>query len=488
MIFSSITFLVFFLPLVLVGYLILKGPFRLLYLLLSSLFFYYFGEQHLIWIMVVSILADYTIGLFISDGFRKKPEHLIVGGNRSLKQKMWLGLSIAINLGLLVYFKYFNFFVDNLIEVQNAFGWHSTSLEGVARVALPLGISFYTFQSMSYTIDIYRGKVKANRNLLQFATYVTMFPQLVAGPIIRYSEMESQITRPIISIGNFGIGVERFVAGLAKKVLIADALAPVADAIFSLPPGEASIGVAWLGVIAFTLQIYFDFSGYSCMAIGLGRMLGFEFKENFNYPYIAQSLAEYWERWHISLTTWFRDYVYIPLGGSRVSMVRTYVNILIVFFISGLWHGTQWSNISWGIFHGVILVIERRWLSKYLVNWPKILRHLYLLFIILMSFVFFRSDSLSSSISMFATMFGGYTTNTHIAIEFFSLPLLVTFGLAILFSMPILPFLIQKSMQMKGNGRLLFNFVYLLLLMGVFVFCISNLLSSSYSPFIYFRF
>jgi alginate O-acetyltransferase complex protein AlgI len=488
MVFSSISFLVFFLPLALIGYLLLKGPFRLLYLLLSSLFFYYFGEQHLILVMILSVLLDYSIGLLISGGFKKDPQVLIQEGSRTLQQKVWLALSICINLCLLVYFKYFNFFVDNLLELHTAFGWDAKGLDSVIRIALPLGISFYTFQSMSYTIDVYRGVVKANRNLLQFATYVTMFPQLVAGPIVRYSEMEKQIANPAISLDRFGTGMERFVAGLAKKVLIANALAPIADQIFAFPANEISTGVAWIGILAFSGQLYFDFSGYSCMAIGLGKMLGFDFKENFNYPYVSQSVTEYWNRWHISLTSWFRDYVYFPMGGSRVSPLRVDFNVMTVFFISGLWHGTQWSNIIWGVYNGLMMLIERKWLRKVLLKWPRFFRHLYFQVAVLVGYVFFRTSSPSESISFLMTLFGLQSSENYTAIEFFSIPNIITFCAAICFSTPLMPNVLSWSKNLDRKHHFVLDLGYRLLLIFLFIVCVSDLLSGSYNPFIYFRF
>jgi alginate O-acetyltransferase complex protein AlgI len=488
MVFSSIAFLFLFLPLALGGYLLLRGPFRLLYLLLSSLFFYFFGEQNLIWVMLLSIAIDYTAGLMIAGGFRVSPERLEPGGSRNRRQRIWLGISIAINLGLLVYFKYFNFFVDNTIDVLQAFGMHHHALNGLTRVVLPLGISFYTFQSMSYTIDVYRGAVTANRNLLAFATYVTMFPQLVAGPIVRYRDMEQQITRPAPSMERFGAGIQRFVAGLAKKVLIANAMAPVADHIFSLPPSSLSTGTAWIGLLAFAVQVYFDFSGYSCMAIGLGKMLGFDFQENFNYPHVSRSITEYWTRWHISLTSWFRDYLYIPLGGSRISPMRTNLNIMIVFFVSGLWHGTQWSNILFGVFNGLFLVLERGWLGRLLQRFPNALRHLYFHLVILVSYVFFRTSTPAESLSYLSTLFGLQSAGAYTAIAFLTTPFVLTFIMATCFALPVVPRVLAWGKRLTDRPRLVFQALYLLTLIAAFVLCTADLLSGTYNPFIYFRF
>lgn len=488
MVFSSITFLFLFLPLALSGYLLLRGPFRLLYLLICSLFFYFLGEQYLIWVMLLSILIDYTAGLMIAGGFRADTKRLEVGAARSRQQKLWLVVSIATNLGLLVYFKYFNFFVDNAIAALQAFGLGYGTLDGLTRVVLPLGISFYTFQSMSYTIDVYRGAVKANRNLLEFAAYVTMFPQLVAGPIVRYSDMERQISRPAPRLDQFGAGIQRFVAGLAKKVLIANAMAPVADQIFALPASSISTGVAWIGLLAFAVQVYFDFSGYSCMAIGLGKMLGFEFRENFNYPHVSKSITEYWTRWHMSLTTWFRDYVYIPLGGSRISPMRTNMNIMAVFFISGLWHGTQWSNILFGVFNGLFLVLERGWLGRVLQRLPTALRHVYFHLVILVSYVFFRTSTPKESVAFLATLFGRQSSGSYTAVEFLTASYLFTLAAAVLFALPVVPRVLAWGHGLSGNQGLLFRIGYTVVILAVMVLCTADLLSGTYNPFIYFRF
>jgi len=366
MVFSSVCFLFFFLPIVLAVYLLVALPglggrtaaglkAGNLLLLAASLLFYSWGEGALVAIMLGSTAIDYLCGLLMAGPparGREPSSPLEPGGPRTSVQKAALALSIASNLFLLCLFKYFGFFVENARAILHAAGLSGGVLEGGMELALPMGISFYTFQSMSYTIDVYRGRVAATRSFIDFACFVTLFPQLVAGPIVRYKDLAEQLVRRVMSLEDFSLGSRRFILGLGKKVLIADSLAQAADRIYALPLGEVTCPLAWLGTICFTLQLYFDFSGYSDMAIGLGRMLGFRFPENFNYPFISRSLREYWSRWHITLGSWFRDYLFLPLGGSRVSPPRVYLNLLVVFFLCGLWHGASWTYVLWGLFHG----------------------------------------------------------------------------------------------------------------------------------------
>ena len=407
MVFSSATFLFVYLPLVLGLYFATPGRYRNLFLLLVSLTFYFWGENFLVWIIIFSTLVDYLCGLVMSGAWLGGPIiQLEPGRARSTTQRLALVASVCTNLAVLGYFKYFNFGVDSFNAAVAGLGVGSWAITDFIRVTLPLGVSFYTFQSMSYSIDVYRGEVKATRNLIDFAAFVTMFPQLVAGPIVRYRDVAEQLVTRQVTTSGFAAGIERFVVGLAKKVLIANTVAVTADAIFGLPPASLTASVAWLGVVAYTLQIYFDFSGYSDMAIGLGLMFGFRFPENFNFPYVSRSIQEFWRRWHMSLSTWFRDYLYIPLGGSRVSPLRTYLNLWIVFLLCGLWHGASWSFVVWGAYHGLFLVLERAGWLRVLQGTPRAVQHIYSLLVVMVGWVFFRADTLAHAVSYLGVMVG----------------------------------------------------------------------------------
>ena len=512
MVFSSISFLYYFLPAVLLIYHLLFLPVTLgwsaplwrrlsnLFLLSVSLVFYFWGENFLIWIVLASTMIDYISGLLISGGFARGPVAVLEeNGPRSRSQRFGLILSVVSNLSFLGFFKYFNFFVDNLSAVMAASGFDGASWHNFARVTLPLGISFYTFQSMSYTIDVYRGKVRAIRNLVDFACYVTMFPQLVAGPIVRYRDVAEQLVSRTVTRSGFSSGVERFVVGLAKKILIANTVAEAADGIFAVPATELTPVLAWLGIITYTLQIYFDFSGYSDMAIGLGRMFGFDYLENFNYPYIAQSVQDFWRRWHISLSTWFRDYLFIPLGGSRVATGRIYFNLVTVFFLCGLWHGAAWNFAVWGLFHGSFLVIERIGLSRALTRAPKPLRHLYTMLVVLVGWVLFRAETLAHALTYLQAL-GGIQDGSsalHPLGKYMTPEITLTIVLGVLGSAPLLPGLAGWLRETIERSEVTFSsvvarraygpvaagsLVLLMLLVGM------RLASGSYNPFIYFRF
>ena len=489
MVFSSIVFIFFFLPFVLVVFHSVRNNLRFPFLLLSSLFFYFFGENYLIWIMLTTIIIDYFSGLLIAGGLNQKPIiPLIPDGHRTNLQKFWLTVSIVSNLSLLGFFKYFNFFTNNIVQALDLLHLGHLKLEGLIKISLPLGISFYTFQSMSYTIDVYRGHVAANRNFIKFATFVTMFPQLVAGPIVRYSEIDKQLNDHTIKFDQFVEGIQRFIVGLAKKVLIANTLGNIADQVFSINGNELPTIIAWIGILAYSLQIYFDFSGYSCMAIGLGKMFGFEFSENFNYPYISTSIKEFWRRWHISLSTWFRDYLYIPLGGSKGSGFKTYRNLFIVFSLCGLWHGASWNFLIWGLFHGFFLSMERIGLEKWLNNLPKIFRHFYVLFFVSISWVFFRAENLSGSLEYLKSLFIFHTSDIYNVSEFLHPDVLIAFALGILFSIPLIPKFLTYTKSMSTGFLTLFEITYMLALFILFLLSIMYLSSSSFNPFIYFRF
>jgi alginate O-acetyltransferase complex protein AlgI len=405
MVFSSVTFLFFFLPICLGGYFLLRPRWRNGWLLLASLVFYTWGGGALVSLLLVSTAVDYAMGWLVASG--------VSTGNRG-RVRIGVGGSVAANVALLGYFKYAN----SLVEQLNAFGAHF-GFDRIAwtSVVLPIGISFFTFQSMSYTIDVAKGRVEHLRNPLDFALYVALFPQLVAGPIVRFHEISAQLTKRVVTLDGFALGATRFAHGLAKKVLIADSVAPIADAMFGAAPGDLTAVNAWLGVLAYTVQIYFDFSGYSDMAIGLGAMFGFRFPENFRRPYSAISVTDFWRRWHITLSNWFRDYLYIPLGGSRRGPARTMANLWIVFLIVGLWHGANWTFVLWGAYHGMLLVTERltgqRPVGDEPVSWVA-LRRAGVLLAVMLGWVLFRSPTTGYAASYVGAMFsaGGIPLDT----------------------------------------------------------------------------
>lgn len=497
MLFTSPIFIFIFLPVFLLIYFVLPKKLRNIFLLIANLIFYSWGEGKIIAVMLTSVLIDYSAGLGLSGGWKGEPQQLIAGGERTKSQKLILILSLSGNLLLLAFFKYFNFGISNFNAVMGALGLNSAQLKNFAEIALPLGISFYTFQSMSYTIDIYRGHIKASKKLINFASYVTMFPQLIAGPIVRYAQVAQQLVHRVITREKFIYGIKRFIIGLSKKMLVANTLAVPADVIFSLPPSELNFFVSWLGVVCYALQIYFDFSGYSDMAIGLGHMLGFKFLENFNYPYIASSIREFWQRWHISMSSWFRDYVYIPLGGNRRSPLRVYLNLAVVFFLVGLWHGASWNFVIWGLFHGLFLILERFGWGKILkLIWPP-LRHIYVLVVILVGWVFFRAE-IGAVWPFLKTMFSfNLGPNPLGPVEQYLNPLLITvLFCGLLGSTNFLPWInkkiseflaTKKSLLVKASG-FVYSGITFILWLAVFVASAAQLASDTYNPFIYFRF
>jgi alginate O-acetyltransferase complex protein AlgI len=511
MVFSSVIFVFFFLPIVMVGYFVLATPALLgwrsrfwwqasnLLLLMASLVFYFWGEKFLTWIIIVSILVNYVCGLIISGAYRSgEIRPLAPQGPRNGRQKAGLVASVCANLGLLGAFKYFNFGVDTFNNLMAALGLRGLVWHDAGRIALPLGISFFTFQAMSYTIDVYRGRVRATRNLIDFACYVTMFPQLVAGPIVRYRDVADQLRSRRITFGLFASGVNRFVIGLAKKLLVANTISVAAEEIFALPTGNLSPAVAWFGAVCYAVQIYFDFSGYSDMAIGMGRMFGFAFPENFAYPYISQSMREFWQRWHISLSTWFRDYLYISLGGNRRSAARTYVNLAVVFTLCGLWHGASWTFVVWGLYHGSFLVLERVWLGDFLARRHVLIRHVYTLLAILCGWVIFASPDLAHAGRFLAAMFG-FVANAGVTQEiewYLTREVRIALIAGVVFSMPVVPALrgavSQGLAKLRGAVRnaveLAVSACRLLYLSSLYVLCAMFLSAGTHNPFIYFRF
>ena len=416
MVFTSHLFLFYFLPIALAVYYLLPHRGKHLALALLSYIFYGWANPLFVVLMLASTFVDYLAGLVITEqlGWRtaepKAP--LPIGGPRSRAQKLALALSICSNLGLLGVFKYFNFATENYDAVVNALGLPGLQLDLAFRVALPLGISFYTFQSMSYSIDVYRGHARAMRSFIDFACYVSMFPQLVAGPIIRFSEIDDQMRQRTYTLEKFSRGVAFFGLGMAKKVLLANPCGKVADTAFD----AASVGPleAWLGAVAYAFQIYFDFSAYSDMAIGLGLMLGFVFAKNFDSPYISESITEFWQRWHLSLSTWLRDYLYIPLGGNRLGPARTYVNLMTVMVLGGLWHGASWNFMIWGSIYGIMLALER-WGGRKTLFYalPRAGRIAATFVIVLFSWVFFRAEDLGSALRYCGSMLGMVDADAH---------------------------------------------------------------------------
>jgi len=486
MVFSSAIFLFLFLPIVLIGHLLVGRRFRNSFLLLASLAFYAWGEGTYVSIMLLSILFNYFFGRLLDS---RLFEELI-----GIRQKVLLGLMIAINLLPLLYFKYLIFLLDSLAGFLNLSG-DLFPLE--KEIHLPIGISFFTFQAISYLIDIYRKVNSAQRSILDVGLYISLFPQLIAGPIVRYATIADQLRHRVLSIELFSSGVTRFVQGLAKKMLIANPLGYVADLVFDLPASDLTLTTAWLGAVCYTLQIYFDFSGYSDMAIGLGRMLGFKFQENFNFPYISRSIREFWHRWHISLSTWFRDYVYLPLGGNRYGNFSTMRNLFTIFFLCGLWHGASWNFVIWGLLHGLFLTLERGAWGRLLRALPVAIQHGYVLLVVVLTFVFFRAETLSDSGAMLATMFdfrAGLEVFSLVAIEL-DLEFYLTLAFGLLLSTPVAPAIVRFAQD--GIGCLRFrsrvlgvvgNAISPLVLAVLFSLSVLEIASGSYNPFIYFRF
>ena len=469
MVFSSMVFLWIFLPVVFVlSFLIRKPKYQNILLLAASLLFYAWGEPRNIILLLVSIFLNWVFGLLI-DRCRERG-------------KLFLTLDILVNLGLLGYFKYTDFFINTINHVVPG------AAIPLANIALPIGISFFTFQAMSYVIDLYRGQIKVQKNLLYLALYVSFFPQLIAGPIVKYRDIEVQIENRRATMAGISSGFRRFVYGLGKKVLISNLIAQAADNLYGLEVSSLTGGMAWLCALTYTLQIYYDFSGYSDMAIGLGRMFGFEFLENFNYPYISSSIREFWKRWHISLSTWFQEYLYIPLGGNRKGKIRTYVNLLIVFFATGMWHGASWNFIGWGMYHGFFSVSERLGFGK-LLKRSKVLSHVYTMLVVMIGWVFFRVENIRQGFSIVARMLmpWRYTQTdvllgTQIGTEAVLAMAAGILGCGILQAV----FSGKKTSLLaeKWKGSIL-EFLWCALILFASILLLAN---NTYNPFIYFRF
>lgn len=444
-------------------------PFRFknFVLLVASLFFYFYGEPVYTILMLATILSSYLHGLLI-DRFRGR-----------VWSKVFLWSSVITSIGVLGFFKYSDFFISNV----NSLFQTRISLLGIA---LPIGISFYTFQTLSYTIDVYRGEAKVQKSPIRLATYVALFPQLIAGPIVRYTTVEEELSHRTHSFENFGYGVTRFIIGLSKKVLLADTLGALARTMHGME--EATVAGYWLYAVAVSLQLYFDFSGYSDMAIGLGRIFGFHFLENFNYPFISKSIAEFWRRWHMSLGTWFRDYVYIPLGGNRVSKGRWLFNTLVVWFLTGFWHGADWTFILWGLFFAAFLVLEKFFLNQFFAKLPRFVSHIYVVVAILISFVIFSANGLSGALTDLGNMFGvgGLPLWSEETAYYFG-SYGVVLPAAVLGATPLVKHVVLKLKE-KQIGAFLCDILEPVFVVGMLLVVTAYFVDGSFSPFLYFRF
>lgn len=459
MLFSSITFIYYFLPILLIIYFIVPSKFKNLVLLIFSLLFYFLGEPKYIIVLILSCIINYIFSKLIDKGKYRK---------------LFLVLAVIYNVGQLLIFKYTDFFIDN---INNVIGTNIPFMY----IVMPIGISFFTFQALGYVVDVYNKKHEPSRNVLEFMTYVCLFPQLIAGPIVRYADVREEMVSRTTSYSKFSEGIKRFTIGLSKKVLIANVLGEFAKVCV-----EQTVLAAWLRPIAYTLQIYFDFSGYSDMAIGLGLMFGFRFLENFNYPLIASSITDFWRRWHMSLSSWFRDYVYIPLGGNRVSKIKFIRNIFVVWFLTGFWHGASWNFIIWGLYFGILLVIEKELLKKY-IDKTKVLKYIYTSVIVIISFLIFNSNTTGDIINSLKDMFFindiplvGQETLYYFRSNF------VLFLVAVIGATPLFKNIVGKLKETKCKKVIdvLEPVVYVVLL----TLCTAFLIDASFNPFLYFRF
>ena len=473
MVFSSIFFLFTFLPLSLLLYWMSPAKIKNFTLLAVSLFFYAWGEPVYVLLMIASILTNFVFGIFI--------ESELIKEKRAVRRALFISAAV-FNILILGFFKYYGFLAENINALFNADIAYS-------ELPLPIGISFYTFQVLSYVIDVYLGKVRLQRNPVSFALYVTMFPQLIAGPIVRYSDIESQLEQRNVSASKFGEGAQRFIQGLGKKVLIANSMGALWDITQAMDMTGISVFSAWLGIIAYTFQIYFDFSGYSDMAIGLGKMFGFEFMENFDHPYISRSVTEFWRRWHISLGTWFREYVYIPLGGNRCSRIRQIRNIMAVWMLTGLWHGASWNFVVWGIYYGCLLLIEKMFLKKLIDNAPAIISHVYCMLAVIIGWVLFASRDIESAAAYLGVM-SGASGNVLVdnAFIYYLKSNAVMLVISLLFSTGIFREIFEpEEISDKIRTRVSHSAAVIL---HAFILFMSTayLVTETYNPFLYFRF
>lgn len=467
MLFSSVSFLYYFLPITLVLYFVSKDKYKNIILLLASLFFYFYGEPKYTVLMLISAFSAYIHGILI-EKFREKGY-----------SKLFLVSGLVVSLGILIVFKYMDFIIKNINYISN-------SNIKLLRLVLPIGISFYTFQGLSYIVDVYKKDAKVCRSFVDFATYVCLFPQLIAGPIVRYTTIEDELKNRTHSFDKFAYGVNRFVVGLTKKVILANNLGMLVD--IMTKSNEKSVLSYWMVAIFFSLQIYYDFSGYSDMAIGLGRMFGFDFLENFNYPFISKSIKEFWRRWHISLSSFFRDYVYIPLGGNRVSRGRWIFNLLIVWSLTGLWHGDSWNFILWGLYFAILLIIENLFLQNILSKLPALIQHIYAKFFIIISFVIFNNENIKDLWSSLYNMFNFrgldlYNNFSTYYLKSYTVLLIVS----VIGATPILKNIIQK-INKNVTGQKVISTINPILNIVLLVVVTAYLIDGSFNPFLYFRF
>lgn len=465
MLFTSISFLYYFLPALIIIYFITPKKYKNIILLIASLLFYFYGEPKYVFLMIAEIIIAY-IGAILIDKYKNQSKNILI-------------ITLFIHVFLLIIFKYTDFIIQTINDISNA------NIK-LLNIALPIGISFYTFQIISYIIDVYNGKVNVQKNIIKLATYVSLFPQLVAGPIVRYQTVEKELDNRTHSFNNFAYGIRRFSIGLAKKVLIANALGELCSKAFLAD--EKTVVFFWIFGISYMLQLYFDFSAYSDMAIGLGRIFGFHFPENFNYPYISKSITEFWRRWHISLSTWFKDYVYIPLGGNREGKYKQIRNILIVWLLTGIWHGANWTFLIWGLLFGIILIIEKLWLNKFMEKLPSFIRRIYVLFIVMILFIIFNSDNMSVALTNIKGLFGmnGEAFVNDYTLHYLKsyLPVLI---IALVGSTPFIKILIDKLRKNKYVNNII-NILEPILIVVILVVVTSYLIDNSYNPFLYFRF
>ena len=469
MLFSSITFLFMFLPVVLAVYYIAPYKIKNIVLLLASLFFYAWGEPVYVILMVLSIVFNYFCGRDICSY-----------ADDERRARLSMAFAVVVNLLILGFFKYYGFLIETLNAIL------PTDIP-YRELALPVGISFYTFQAISYILDVYWKKAEPQKNILYFALYISMFPQLIAGPIVRYADIEEQLRRRKMSASKIGLGSMYFIMGLAKKVILANTAGAVFEEISAMPTGSLSILTAWLGAFSYAFQIYFDFSGYSDMALGLGRMFGFEFKKNFDYPYISKSVTEFWRRWHISLSTWFREYVYIPLGGNRCSVSRNIFNLMIVWTLTGMWHGAAWNFIAWGVYYGVVLVMEKYIWGTTVDRLPGAVQHIYTGIIVLVGWVFFFSPSLGYAMRYLLAMIGGGAGIVDSTGAFLLFSHWLLYLLAVIGSSALGLNLIKALIRLPGNRYIQLT-VAAVIYIGIFLISVAFLVTDTFNPFLYFRF
>ena len=465
MLFTSISFLYYFLPALIIIYFITPKKYKNIILLIASLLFYLYGEPKYVFLMIAEIIIAY-IGAILIDKYKNQSKNILI-------------TTLFIHIFLLIIFKYTDFIIQTINDISNA------NIK-LLNIALPIGISFYTFQIISYVIDVYNGKVKVQKNIINLATYVSLFPQLVAGPIVRYQTVEKELDDRVHSFNNFAYGIRRFSIGLAKKVLIANALGELCTKAFVL--NETTVIFYWIFGISYMLQLYFDFSAYSDMAIGLGRIFGFNFPENFNYPYISKSITEFWRRWHISLGTWFKDYVYIPLGGNRDGKYKQIRNILIVWLLTGIWHGANWTFLIWGLLFGIILIIEKIFLNKFMEKLPSFIKRIYVLFIVMILFIIFNAENMSVALTNIKGLFG---MNGEVFVNDYTLHYLKSYLPLLIISLfgttPFIKILIDKLRKNKYVNNVI-NILEPILIVMILVVVTSYLIDNSYNPFLYFRF